>query len=160
MTGPYFVDTNVLVYARDQDVPSKQERARSWLQHLWATQQGRVSTQVLNEYYYTVTRKLDPTGDREAVRQDIRDLSAWDPVRIDEDLVARAWLIEDRNQVSYWDALIVAASQLAGCRFLLTEDLQHGQLIGGVEIVSPFRATPDEPEATAEPEATDAGDAN
>ena len=60
MSAPVFVDTNVLVYARDASEPGKQPRAAAWLAHLWREQTGRTSVQVLSEYYATVTRKLRP----------------------------------------------------------------------------------------------------
>lgn len=141
-TDPCFVDTNVLVYAKDRSHPEKQARARLWIESLWQARCGRISTQVLNEYYDAVTRKVDPGADSAALRQDIRSLRAWRPVPLDLDIVSRAWDIEDVHQLSYWDALIVAASRQAGCRYLLTEDLQHGQVLAGVEVVDPFRTTP------------------
>ena len=58
MTAPVFVDTNVLVYSRDSRDAGKNQRAREWVEFLWDTKRGRVSRQVLHEYYVTVTRKL------------------------------------------------------------------------------------------------------
>lgn len=60
MTAPTFVDTNALVYVRDSAAPDKQQAAAAWMRHLWQRRLGRLSTQVLNEYYVTVTRKLVP----------------------------------------------------------------------------------------------------
>jgi predicted nucleic acid-binding protein len=142
MTGTCFADTNLLVYARDTSEPEKQARAQEWLTHLWKSRVGRTSVQVLNEYYWVVTHKLSTTVPCEDARQDIRDLSAWDPVWLDEELVRRAWVVEDRYQLAFWDALIVAATQSAGCRYLLTDDLTHGQELGGVEVVDPFQSDP------------------
>jgi predicted nucleic acid-binding protein len=59
-TVPIFVDTNVLVDARDSADLEKQATASAWMQHLWTSAEGRLSVQVLQEYYVTVTRKLDP----------------------------------------------------------------------------------------------------
>ena len=72
MTGEVFVDTNVLVYARDASEPIKQRRAALWVEHLWATRSGRTGVQVLNEYYVTVTRKLQPGMPRLQARADVR----------------------------------------------------------------------------------------
>ena len=135
---PVFVDTNVLVYARDASDLEKQAAAAAWIEHLWTSANGRLSVQVLQEYYVTVTRKLDPGLSPDETREDIRDLAAWRPVRIDEAIVEAAWRIEDRFQLSFWDSLIVAAAQAADCETLLTEDLQHGLDIDGLQIVDPF----------------------
>ena len=138
MTGAYFVDTNVLVYARDSSEARKQPIARAWIEHLWRTRQARVSMQVLQEYYQVVTRRLTPGLPRETARSDIRDLLAWRPITLDAGVLERAWVAEDRFKLSWWDALIVGAAQQSGCRFLLTEDLQPGQDLGGVTAVNPF----------------------
>lgn len=141
-TVPLFVDTNVLVYARDASEPDKQPRARDWLASLWRTQDGRISFQVLHEYYVTVTRKLDPGLDREEARADVRDLLSWRPISMDEWVLEDAWSTERRFGLAYWDALIVASARAAGCERLLTEDLQHNQDFDGVTIVNPFLASP------------------
>ncbi len=138
-----FVDTNVLVYARDPFEPDKQARAQDWMRSLWASRTGRVSTQVLNEYYVTVTRKLRPVLPTVRAQADVRDLYMWRPIAIDVDVLGAAWEIEERYGLSYWDALIVAAAQIAGCDRLLTEDLSDGQSLGGVIVMNPFAHTPD-----------------
>jgi predicted nucleic acid-binding protein len=142
MIAPVFVDTNVLVYTRDASAGAKQARARDWMAHLWGTGRGRLSYQVLDEYYVVVTRKLKPGLGPEDARNDVRDLLAWQPQAVDSDVVEMAWEVEDRFGLAFWDALVVSAAQLAGCRYLLTEDLQHGQVLGGVTVLSPFEADP------------------
>jgi predicted nucleic acid-binding protein len=144
MTARVFVDTNVLVYQLDQREPDKQVQARSWLDHLWGTQAGRTSFQVLQEFYITVTRKLEPGLEPEAARKIVRALWAWRPVSVDERIFTDAWSIQDRFQLSWWDALIVSAARSAECPYLLTEDLQHGQDLDGVRVVSPFKISPEE----------------
>jgi predicted nucleic acid-binding protein len=136
---PVFVDTNVLVYARDASDLEKQATAGAWMDHLWTRAIGRLSVQVLQEYYVTVTRKLQPGIPKDYAREDVRDLAAWRPLRIDEAIVDSAWRIEDRFELSFWDSLIVAAAQAAGCEALLTEDLQHDLVIDGLRIADPFR---------------------
>jgi predicted nucleic acid-binding protein len=136
---PVFVDTNLLVYARDASDPEKQRRAQAWMEHLWTTSTGRLSVQVLEEYYVTVTRKLRPGLPKEEARDDVRDLAVWRPVRMDEDLLDAAWRLEDRYELSFWDSLIVAAAQAAGCSAVLTEDLQHDLEVDGLRIADPFR---------------------
>jgi predicted nucleic acid-binding protein len=138
---PVFVDTNVLVYARDASDIGKQAIAAAWMEHLWTSAGGRLSVQVLQEYYVTVTRKLDPGLSAEEAREDVRDLAAWRPLGIDQPIVEAAWRMEDRYGLSFWDSLIVAAAQAAGCEALLTEDLQHGLDIDGLRVADPFRTT-------------------
>ncbi len=139
---PVFVDTNVLVYARDVSEPDKQPRALAWIEYLWRTQTPRLSYQVLQEYYATTTRKLKPGLSPEAARADIRDLLAWRPVPVGAEMLEAGWLAEDRFGLSCWDALIVAAARITGCEHLLTEDLQHGSDLDGLQVVSPFRTQP------------------
>lgn len=138
-----FVDTNVLVYARDLSVPAKQQRAHEWMSALWASRQGRTSVQVLNEYYVTVTRKLTPGLAARDARADVGDLRAWAPVPISAGLVEAAFGVEDRFGLSYWDCLIVAAALAADCGYLLTEDLQDGQRLDTVTVIDPFAHRPE-----------------
>ena len=143
MTDRVFVDTNVLVYSRDLSEPLKQKQAMAWMSHLWNEKNGRLSFQVLNEFFVTVTLKLQPGMDPHSAREDVRLLLAWRPIPVDARVVEGAWRIQDRYQLSFWDALIVSTAQLIDCRYLLTEDLQENQNIGNVEVINPFNALPD-----------------
>jgi predicted nucleic acid-binding protein len=138
MTAPVFVDTNVLLYARDSGEPAKQPRAVDWLRQLWREQLGRTSVQVLSEYYVNVTRKLDPGLSREEAWDDVRALLVWRPQAVDSALLERGRDIEQRYRLSWWDCLIVAAAQVQGCALLLSEDLQDGAVYGGVTVRNPF----------------------
>ena len=144
MTDPVFVDTNVLVYVRDATDPEKQRRAAEWVAALWDDRTGRLSPQVLQEYYVTLTRKLEPTRSREEAREDVTSLAAWGPVPPDHDTFEIAWRVEDRFGLSWWDALIVAAALRAECPWLLSEDLQDGLEIFGVKVIDPFTHRPEE----------------
>jgi predicted nucleic acid-binding protein len=139
---PVFVDTNVLVYARDASEPDKQPRALAWIEYLWGSQTARLSYQVLQEYYATTTRKLKPGLSPEGARADIRDLLAWRPVPVGAEVLEAGWLAEDRFGLSCWNTLIVAAARITGCEHLLTEDLQHGSDLDGLRVVNPFRTQP------------------
>jgi predicted nucleic acid-binding protein len=139
---PVFVDTNVLVYGRDTTDPVKHARASEWVAHLWERGEGRLSVQVLQEYYVTTTRKLRPGLEPEDARADVLDLAAWSPVVADTQMIAAAWSIEDRFGLSFWDSLIVAAAQVARCEVLLTEDLQHDLDLDGLHVADPFQVEP------------------
>jgi predicted nucleic acid-binding protein len=143
MAAKVFVDTNVLVYSRDTSETSKQAHAITWMGHLWKTRAGRLSYQVLQEFYITVTEKLDPGMDRESARKDIRSLLPWQPLPLDSRVFDGAWHIQDRFGLSWWDALIVSAAQVADCHYLLTEDLQDGQVFGNLKVVNPFNTSPE-----------------
>jgi predicted nucleic acid-binding protein len=144
MSGLFFVDSNVLIYRLDASEAVKQPLAARWLQRLWTTGAGRLSNQVLHEFYQTVTRRLRPGLQRDEARDEVRDLEAWRPVRIDQGILEQAWRIEDRFGLSFWDSLIVAAAHAASCTHLLSEDLQDGQDLNGVQVVNPFEHPPDE----------------
>jgi predicted nucleic acid-binding protein len=135
---PVFVDTNILIYALDPRDAAKQSAAQKWLTRLWQERSGRVSTQVLNEFYINLVRIK---GDvfRARARAEIRHLMAWNPCAIDATIIETAWGIADEASLSHWDALIVAAALHQQCETLLSEDMQDGQVIEGVTIINPFR---------------------
>ena len=144
MTALVFVDTNVLVYAVDGSEHVKQPAAREWLERLWRTNSGRVSVQVLQEYYVTVTRKLSPGIDRGRARAQVRRLFTWAPFAPDARAFDAAWKLEDRFGISWWDALIVEAAKAQGCGILVSEDLSAGTDYDGVTVVDPFDSRPAE----------------
>ena len=144
MTAPFFVDTNVLAYVQDRGQGDKQLRAREWVDAILAEALPSTSFQVLVELYNVLTRKLAHPLVAAEARRLVSGLMSWAPITPSQRLFTVAWEIEDRFGLSWWDAQIVAAAQLQGCAFLLTEDLQHGQRFGDVTIVNPFEATPAE----------------
>jgi predicted nucleic acid-binding protein len=133
-----FVDTNILVYARDKSQPAKQARAEEILGVLWRSRTGRLSAQVLQEYYVTVTRKLKPGLSRTEARQDVRDLMEWKPRPVIAGILESAWEIEDRWKLSWWDSLITASALDCGATSLLSEDMQNGMVIHSLQILDPF----------------------
>ncbi len=147
MSAPVFVDTNILLYARDAAEPAKQPIASEWLAWLWRERLGRTSTQVLSEYYVNVTRKLKPGLPPAEAWEDVKALLAWRPQPVDAALLRQARDIERDWKLGWWDSLIVAAAQAQGCETLLTEDLQGGATIGGVNIRNPFVAAATQPMA-------------
>jgi predicted nucleic acid-binding protein len=142
MSALVFVDSNVFVYWVDGDDAEKQRLAALWIEELWKNRSGRVSFQVLQEFFFAGTRRKPEKS--EAIRAEVRNLLVWRPISIDGALLERAWKIQDRYRLSFWDALIVAAAKAAACRWLLTEDLQASQDFDGGTVVNPFRQAPDE----------------
>lgn len=140
MSAPVFVDTNVFLYALDRAALKKQLAARAWREELWRSRLGRISFQVLQEFYVKATRKWPES--RDEARAEVRDLLAWRPMPMDAEIMERAWKLQDRYQLSLWDALIVAAAKSLGCRYLLTEDLQTNQDLDDITVISPFLTDP------------------
>ena len=149
MTAPVFVDTNVFVYLHDESDPRKRARAQDWIEFLVRQRAGRLSAQVLQEFYAVLTRKVRPAFKPAEARSIVRDLASWRPLPTDVAVLERAWNLESRYSLSWWDALIVAAAQTSRCGALLTEDLQDRQLFGHVRVVDPF-ADEQAPEAVLE----------
>jgi predicted nucleic acid-binding protein len=131
-----FFDTNILLYCDDQASPSKQQRALDLVIAHRERHSGVVSLQVLQEYFANATRKL---GVDAALAQ--KKVEAYARLEVVEPTVSDLLAAIDLHrlrQVSIWDALILHAARKAGCKVLLTEDLQHGQTIDGVAIFNPF----------------------
>jgi len=95
---------------------------------------------VLHEYYGNAVRNLGQPNP--AARATVEVFSSWRPVDTSLGLIQRAWLLSDEAQVAYWDALILAAAERAGCPWLLSEDFQAGRQYGAVSVVNPFEADP------------------
>ena len=132
-----FVDTNVLVYVFDDDSPRKQETARRILDE--EADRVVLSTQVLGEFYVTVTRKLARPLTASRAIEAVDALRAL-PVRgLGPELVRAAAHRSASSRVSYWDALIIESALDADATVLLTEDLQHGQMFGRLRVLNPFR---------------------
>lgn len=145
MTARVFVDTNVLVYLHTDSDPAKRARADMWIDFLVRRRAGRLSTQVLQELYAVLTRKVRPPLELEPARAIVRDLGSWRPLSLEPTVLERAWNLESRYSLSWWDSLIVAAAQASRCGVLLTEDLQDGQQFGTVRVVDPFAAEARDP---------------
>ncbi len=143
MDGLFFVDSNLLLYRRDAGEPDKQPRAAAWLAALWQTRRGRLSVQVVEEFYHVATRRLRPGLPPAEAQEEVRELFTWQPLPITPSLITAAWAVEGRYGFSFWDSLIVAATQRTGCRYLLTEDLQADQELDGVRVINPFDHPPE-----------------
>jgi len=138
MSGRTFLDTNVLVYLYDADAPEKQRAARRVLEH--ADDDGLViSTQVLQEFYVTVTKKFAKRLTQAEILLALKGLRKFPTVQVDVPMIFEAIEVAQRFKISFWDSLIVQAALSAGCARLLTEDLQHDLRIGSLTVENPFR---------------------
>ena len=133
-----FVDANILVYAHDRSESRKLPVAQALLEELWESRLGRLSTQVLQEFYAVATRKFDPPMSAAEAREVVALYGTWPLVLVDLSLILVASRLEEQHQLSFWDALIVEAARRAGATRLATEDLQDGRRIEGVRIENPF----------------------
>jgi predicted nucleic acid-binding protein len=138
MSDKIFVDTNVLVYAHDLSAGERHTKALAVIESLWETETGITSTQVLQEFYVTVTRKIRNPLKPDQAREIIRNYLAW-PVQVNDPVMTiRASEIEEKCSISFWDALIVAAALRLQAQKIITEDMNHGQIIEGILIENPF----------------------
>lgn len=136
---PEFVDSNVVLYAHDVSADDKYEIAQELLRRLTEQKIGAASIQVLQEFYVNARRKLRVPISAYRAQHQLRSLSTWsihEPTT--RDVQAAAELAETA-QLTFWDAMIVTSAAALGCKVLWSEDLNHGQVIGGVEIRNPFR---------------------
>ena len=137
---PWFVDTNVLVYIFDDDSPRKQKVARELLDE--EADRIVLSTQVLSEFYVTVTRKLARPLSTDRAIEAVDALCDLPIHTLGTEVVRLAVRRSARSQVSYWDALIIETALAAGATVLLTEDLQDGQKFGDLRVANPLLGRP------------------
>lgn len=135
-----FFDTNILVYLFDEDYPEKKAQAQALLEK--ETENGRilVSTQVLQEFYVTVTRKLGVPLSPEKAEEIVSQFMVFPLVEISSSHILKAIRKSINLQFSFWDALIIEAAISGGASILYTEDLQHGQIIDNLKILNPFQS--------------------
>jgi predicted nucleic acid-binding protein len=142
MTVRCFVDTNILIYSQDLDVPQKYHTARNWIDRLRRANALVLSAQSVVEYYGAARRRF-----RHASRPDLRRFaqSLLPLCRAPAGLAVaeQAWMIEDHTGYSWFDCLLLASAAASGCRFFVSEDLQHERAIESVTIINPFRTEPD-----------------
>lgn len=141
MSAKRFVDTNILIYAHDLDAGPKHDRAAMILRELWDSGQGVLSIQVLQEFYVNVTLKIPRPLEFAEARGLLQNYHAWQIEVPTAATVERASEIQERNRLSFWDAMIVATAEQGGVDTLLTEDLNHSQLIEGIRVENPLLDT-------------------
>jgi predicted nucleic acid-binding protein len=139
MTGSVFVDTNVLVYAYDRSEPEKQAQALQVLDRLALSGAGVLSTQVLSEFFVTVTRKLPaPLTPDEAYARITEHLQSWTILDLAAMVVLEAIRGVHEHQFSYWDAQIWSVARLNQVEVVFSEDFHTDSVIEGVRFVDPF----------------------
>jgi predicted nucleic acid-binding protein len=137
-----FVDTNIIVYAYDITAGEKHPLAKAVIMDLWRSGRGLVSTQILQELYVTLTRKIPHPLQTAQAKEIIEDTLTWDVVVNDGESILQAIALEVQEKLSFWDALVVAAAARGGAEILLSEDLPAGRTIAGVRIVNPLLYSP------------------
>ena len=138
MPAKVFLDTNVAVYAYDRDAPEKQKRAQEILEEGLREGNGVVSAQVLGEFFNVVTRRIKTPMSADEAQEIVSTLGLLSVVELDLALVQRAIDTHKQYQVAYWDALIIASAERAGCDRILSEDLSDGQRYHGIAVSNPF----------------------
>jgi predicted nucleic acid-binding protein len=133
-----FVDTNVLIYAYDSHFPQKQDKAKELIFELLRSKKGIVSTQVLSEFFVTVTQKVKEPLSVSQAKEEILLFSRFQVIEVDTPMVVFAIDLTSRWKFSYWDGLILAAAERAECSVLYSEDFNEGQKYGSVKVNNVF----------------------
>lgn len=136
-----FVDTNVLIYARDARAGEKRVAAREWLSVLGDHALAHLNLQVLNEMARWLLSRHQPSA-LDAIRQEVEALREWGDKPMDATEMRMAWAIRAATGYQWFDCLLLAAADNAGCSHFLSEDMDADRLIGTVRIVNPFRTPP------------------
>ncbi|MBI4513392.1 MAG: PIN domain-containing protein [Gemmatimonadetes bacterium] len=135
-----FLDTNILVYPYDRREPARGRRAMEILQALAASGGATVSTQVLGEFFWVITRRLpDPLSPAAGAASVERHARTWRVLDITLPVVREALRGVQQHAFSYWDALIWATARLGQIAVVLSEDFTDGTDIEGVVFRNPFR---------------------
>ncbi len=136
--GRTFVDTNIIVYAYDRSAGLKRQKAREILVDLWKSGLGVLSTQVIQEFFVTVTRKLPKPVEVEIAKEVVKDLLKWNHITVEGPIILDAIDLHRNHGYSFWDSLIIIAARQAECALLFSEDLTSGHTIAGLTIINPF----------------------
>lgn len=138
MKGKVFLDTNILIYAHDIDAGLKHDVSIAILEKIWEEKNGVISTQVIQEFYVNVTRKIPNPITPVQARGIILNYFSWHVEAIEPHTILSASEIEEKYVLSFWDSLIIATACQSEAGKIITEDLNHGQNIEGVLIENPF----------------------
>ena len=133
-----FIDTNVLVYAYDASAGEKHKMALEIMENLWDSGNGIISSQVLQEFFVSVTKKISKPLNVITAKEIVKDLLKWKTVIIDGEMILEAIDIYSQHKYSFWDSVIIAAAIEGGAGTILSEDLSDKQVIKGITIKNPF----------------------
>ena len=136
--GLQFVDTNILIYAYDVSSAEKHGRALELISKLWDSGKGCLSIQVLQEFYVNLTQKIPHPLTPSKTMRIIDDYGRWRLHKPELKSVLEAICIQQRNKISFWDAMIICSAKELGCKKIWTEDLNPNQIYEGIIAVNPF----------------------
>lgn len=136
--GKVFIDTNILIYANDTSAGAKYEIAKEILVNLWNSGLGVLSTQVLQEFFVNITKKIPKPIKVDDAKDIVNDLLKWDVVINDGDCILEAIEIHKKHKYSFWDAMIVVSAVRGRCVILLSEDFSDKQTFNRTKIRNPF----------------------
>jgi predicted nucleic acid-binding protein len=135
----YFLDTNLLVYAYDRSAGRKHSLAAELVKACWENENGCLSIQVLQEFFVTVTRKIAAPLDHQTARQIVADLAQWRLHAPEANDLLEAIDLQQNYQLAFWDAQVIQSASSLGCKQLLSEDLNPGQMYCEVQVINPFK---------------------
>jgi predicted nucleic acid-binding protein len=136
-----FVDTNVLIYARDPAFPTKARQAQTWLSALAAKDEAVLSPQIINEFVAVSLRRFRVP--LQEIHARACDLVSWCHASTDSATTLLAMRVQSEYRTSWWDALVVSSALGAGCRYILSEDMQPGMVFHDLTVVDPFASDPE-----------------
>jgi len=138
MSDKCFVDTNILVYTQDLSAGPKCVRSQMLTRELWESRTGVISTQILQELYVALRRKLATPIPISRAEEILRDYFSWEVVINNRESILRGMQFEVQYRISFWDGLVLQAAEKSGAAIVYSEDLSHGQLYEGIRVVNPF----------------------
>ena len=138
-----FIDTNILLYAKDRSDPSKHKAANRWVEAALRRSAVVLSAQSLREYYANMLRLDRRPNAVQELRAELHQLETFVPDYLRMDRLVEAWSIQDRHRLSFWDAMLIASALAANCSLFLSEDMNGGQRIETLTVVNPFTTTPE-----------------
>ena len=136
-----FIDTSVLIYAEASDAPIKQKAALALLKRLFEATQGVLSTQVLQEYCNVALKKLRLPAAH--VRAQLEMYEQFEVIQVTPEIIRAGLELHQSMSIAFFDAIILASAQTAGCSVLMSEDMNTGETVGSVRIVNPFAVLAD-----------------
>src|SRR5208337_1549112 len=139
MSDRFFLDTNIFVYSFDQNAVAKAQRAVQLIREALTTQKGVISYQVVQEFFNVALKRFSqPMQAADAGQYLVAVFRPLLAVHSSQALYAEGLFLHARNGLAWYDSLIVSAAIQARCEILFSEDLQHGQRFGSLQVRNPF----------------------